>query len=66
MEKKQRMCMKCKRPLPEGYRHIFCESCRTKQAEDVKKVTKKVMGVTAAVASIAVVIGTAGKINPKD
>lgn len=58
--------MKCKRPLPEGYRHLCCESCRTRQAENVKEAAKKVMGVTAAAASIAVVIGTAGKINPKD
>lgn len=66
MDKKQRMCMKCKRPLPEGYRHLCCESCRTKQVENVKKATKTVMGVTAVAASIAVVIGTAVKINPKD
>lgn len=66
MEKEQRTCMKCKRPLPEGYRHLCCESCRTKQVENVKKAAKTVMGVSAAVASIVVAIGTVGKINPKD
>lgn len=62
MEKKQRTCMKCKRPLPEGYKHLCCESCRTRQVENVKKAAKTVMGVTATVT----VLVAAVRARPKD
>jgi rRNA maturation endonuclease Nob1 len=62
MEKIQRTCLGCKRLLPEGYKHLFCESCRTKQVENVKKVAKAVMGATAAVTVLVAAVRT----RPKD
>ena len=50
-----KVCKKCQKPLPEGYKHKKCESCRNAQ----------VQGVAGAVASFAVVIVTKGKVNPK-
>lgn len=53
---------KCQKVLPDGYKHKFCEACRNKYAQTAKNV----LACAATVASLAVVIGTGGKINPKD
>ena len=57
---------KCQRILPEGYRHKYCEACRTEFAEKLKDGGKTALKGLGAVASLAVVVLTAGKINPKD
>lgn len=60
-----KVCKKCKKPLPEGYKHKKCEACRNGQVQGVKNGLKAAVGVAGTVASFAVVIATKGKINPK-
>ncbi|MFC6314296.1 hypothetical protein ACFQHW_01755 [Lapidilactobacillus achengensis] len=62
---KSQFCKKCQRPLPEGYKHRYCESCRNQQAENLKKTGKGLLALAGSVASLAVVVVTKGKINPK-
>lgn len=61
MENKVCKNKKCLKPLPEGYKHKYCEACRNQQAQKVKKVAR----VAGIVACVAVTIVTAGKVNPK-
>lgn len=60
-----RVCKKCQKPLPNGYKHKKCEYCRNEQAQVVKNGLKAAVGVAGAVASFAVIVVTKGKINPK-
>ena len=60
-----KVCKKCQKPLPEGYKHKKCESCRNAQVQGVKNGLKATVGVAGAVASFAVVVVTKGKVNPK-
>ena len=60
-----KVCKKCQKPLPEGYKHKKCESCRNTQVQGVKNGLKAAAGVAGAIASFAVVVVTKGKINPK-
>jgi hypothetical protein len=61
MEKKCKN-KKCQRPLPEGYKHKYCENCRNVQVKRIKDAGKAVAGV----AFIALTIVTKGKINSKE
>ncbi len=56
---------KCLKPLPEGYKHKYCEACRNQQAQNVKNGVKVVTSVVGTVACVAVTVVTAGKINPR-
>ncbi len=56
------VCPKCGKELPDGYKYKRCEACRNVQIENVKKYGKTALG---ALASVAVVAITKGKINPK-
>ena len=58
---KNKVCKKCQRPLPKGYKHEYCESCRNKHVQGVKTCLK----ATAGLASIALVVVTRGKYTPK-
>lgn len=60
-----KVCKKCQKPLPEGYKHKKCESCRNAQVQDVKNGLKAVVGAASAVASIVVVVAAKGKYNLK-
>lgn len=60
-----KVCKKCQKSLPEGYKHKKCESCRNAQVQDVKNGLKATVGVAGVVASFAVVILTKGEVNPK-
>ncbi|NLD16771.1 MAG: hypothetical protein GX666_04215 [Tissierellia bacterium] len=53
---------KCRRDLPEDYKHKYCEHCRNKHAKRAKDGLKAV-GV---VGSFALMILTKGKIDPSD
>lgn len=53
---------KCQRPLPEGYKHKYCESCRNQHVKHFKEAGKTVLAV---VGSVVIAIVTKGKINPK-
>lgn len=53
---------KCLRPLPEGYKHKYCESCRNQHVKHFKDAGKTVLGFV----GLAVLgVLTKGKINPK-
>ncbi|KUO78066.1 MAG: hypothetical protein APF81_25710 [Desulfosporosinus sp. BRH_c37] len=58
-------CKKCKRPLPEGSKEKLCENCRGKRAQGIKDVGKAVLAVCGTVLSLALVVVTKGKIDPK-
>ena len=60
-----KVCKKCQKPLPEGYKHKKCESCRNDQVQGVKNGLKVVVSAAGTVASIVVVVATKGKYNPK-
>ncbi|MCJ0595369.1 hypothetical protein MMJ01_09610 [Enterococcus cecorum] len=64
-ENKIKVCKdkKCGRVLPVGYKHKYCESCRNQHAETAKNTLKG--AGAAALASVAVLIFTGGKINLK-
>ena len=66
METKYCKNKKCKRPLPEGYKHKYCEKCRGKQAEDVKKGGVGLLGVLGLVGGVVLTVVTKGKFNPND
>lgn len=50
---------KCKRLLPAGYKHKYCENCRNEHVKQIKDVGKAVAGVTVFVVGAAL----KGKIN---
>ena len=56
---------KCQRPLPEGYKHKYCENCRNQHVKHFKDAGKTVLSCAAFVGSVAIAIVTKGKINPK-
>lgn len=64
MEKKCKN-KKCQRPLPEGYKHKYCENCRNEHVKRIKDTGKAALGVVVLVGSTALTIATKGKINPK-
>ena len=51
----------CSRPLPEGYKYKYCESCRNGQVETIKKVFKGIGAVAGTVLTIVVAISPKGK-----
>ncbi|MDD7347079.1 MAG: hypothetical protein PUG43_00825 [Clostridiales bacterium] len=51
-----KVCKKCNRPLPEGYKHKKCESCRNKQVQGVKNGLKSAARVVGTVAILGVFI----------
>lgn len=44
---------KCQRPLPEGYKHKYCENCRNEHVKRIKDAAKATLSVA------VVVVGTA-------
>ena len=40
MKNNKKTCKKCKRPLEDNSKHLFCESCREDMISNVKKVGK--------------------------
>lgn len=56
---------KCLKPLPEGYKHRYCEACRNQHAQNLKNGFKAVAGVAGTVACVVVTVATVGKINSK-
>lgn len=57
---------KCLKPLPEGYKHKYCEACRNQQAQKVKNGFKTAASVAGTVACVVVTVVTAGKVKPKN
>lgn len=63
----QKLCKnkKCQKPLPEGYKHKYCEACRTQHAHNAKNAGKAVLGVVGVIGTTALAVLTKGKINTK-
>lgn len=63
----QRVCnnKNCQKILPEGYKHKYCEACRNQHAHVAKNVLKGIGAGAATALSVAVVVVTGGRINPK-
>ncbi len=64
MEQKKCKNKKCQRPLPEGYKHKYCENCRNEQAKQVKEVGKAALSLAVLVGGTVVTVVTKGRINP--
>ncbi len=66
-ENEIRICKnkKCQKVLPVGYKHKYCEACRNQHAQTAKDVLKGIGAGAVTAASVAVVVVTGGKINPK-
>lgn len=60
-----KVCKKCQKQLPEGYKHKKCESCRNAQVQGVKNGLKALVGVAGVVVSFMLLVVTIGKVNPK-
>ena len=56
---------KSRKVLFAGYKHKYWEAFRNQRAQTAKNVFKDIGAGVATVASVAVVIVTGGKINPK-
>lgn len=61
---KQRKCRKCKRDLPEGYKHAECERCRNNGLTKIIDVGK-VFGGLALGYALSVVTKGKIKLPPK-
>ena len=61
----QRLCRnkKCRRPLPDGYKHKYCERCRNEHAIRFRNGCKNALGVAVMVGGVAATVLTKGKIN---
>ena len=55
----------CQKPLPDGYKHKYCEACRNQYVQKFKNGLKVVTGVAGTVGFLIVTIVTAEKINSK-
>lgn len=59
-----RLCKKCKKPLPDGYKHKYCEACHNQQAERIRNGLKGMAGIAGTAACVMLAVVTQGKINP--
>lgn len=52
----QRVCKnkQCQRPLPESWKHKYCEHCRTEHAKQLKDLGKATLGLTFAIGSFII------------
>jgi hypothetical protein len=53
MEQKVCKNKKCRKPLPDGYRYKYCESCRNGQVKRVKDLGKATLGLVLLLATAA-------------
>ncbi|MEN8908053.1 MAG: hypothetical protein ABF289_19035 [Clostridiales bacterium] len=65
MENRKCKNKKCQRPLPEGYKHKYCENCRNENVKRIKDAGKAVAGMAILIGGTALTIATKGKINLK-
>ena len=61
-----RVCKKCQKPLPEGYKHKYCEACRNQYAQTTKNALKWFGACAATTVSAIMVVITKWKIDPKE
>lgn len=58
MEQKVCKNKKCQKPLPVGYKHNYCESCRNGQAKQVKDLCKGALSLVAVVGAALISVAT--------
>lgn len=58
MDNIEKKCKKCKRILPEGYKHKYCENCRNENVQVAKNVGKGILGAVGSVACLAALVVT--------
>jgi len=58
-----KVCKKCQKPLPHGYKYKKCEYCRSKQAEHVKNGVKATVGIAGSLALAMVSVVSKGTIK---
>lgn len=63
MEQKFCKNRKCQKPLPIGYKHKYCESCRNGQANQVKELGSVALGLAVCVFGTLIKVATKGKVN---
>lgn len=63
METKNCKSKKCQRPLPEGYKHRYCENCRNEQIKQIKDIGKATLGLVIFAGGTALTVVTRGKIK---
>jgi hypothetical protein len=54
MEVKRCRNPKCQKVLPEGYRHKYCEHCRTEHASQLKLLCAPVLSIVGVMAAAVV------------
>lgn len=65
MENKTCKNKKCMKVLPADYKYKYCEACRNRQVQKVKKGLKAAAGAAGTVACLALSYISTGKINLK-
>lgn len=60
-----RLCKKCKKSLPEGYKHKYCEACHNRQAQIIRNGLKGAAGIAGTAACVVLAVATKGKIDLK-
>lgn len=65
MEQKFCKNKKCHRPLPEGYKHKYCEHCRNERAKQFRAGCKGALGIIVTVGGVAVTVLSQGNISVK-
>ena len=51
----------CNKPLPEGYKHKYCEACRNKHIHTAKKAGKWAAGIVTTFAAFFFLRNSAGE-----
>lgn len=49
----EKLCKKCQRPLPDGYKYKYCENCRTVRAEKIRNTGKAIGAIILAAGTAA-------------
>lgn len=65
MENRKCKNKKCKRSLPKGYKHRYCENCRNDGIKLIKDTGKAALGMVVLVGGPVVAAIAKGKINLK-
>lgn len=61
-----RLCKKCQKPLPIGYKYKYCEACHNRQAQMIRNGFKGAIGLAGTAACVMLAAVTKGKVNPKN
>lgn len=68
MENNKKICKnkKCMKPLPNGYRHRYCESCRNCHIQGGKKILNGIVKTGGSVVFVAMGAALYNKKKPKE